>query len=684
MKYLTFLASILLALPAIAAERCEGRYQAAAEMVDAAIGRYDTLYSGGMHWHQLDHIGATLDLYRLWRGRPDLGLRRLDIYDNAFDSHLQADSVGEVITEALGLVESEQAGSKPPSEQIKAAILLDLATSVSVPADWWRGPEKPPRVSDEERTAAQQNLMRHWYEVATGTLPVPSWLQEPESTSNLTGVQRALAHLAAENPLLDWLQTVIAASDTPWSLAWHLDEGRTDHNAEYERLIADALHKFKAGRGIEWAVAAQLFWHPGTVHADELRRIAKNWEDRVLKCEASPAEYAAYAAGASVAGRYTGIVSDHERMAALPPTVLSVLARNTAMLVMARGNVADAPEALNALSAIAPEKGFQPWLNVARTYTATSVEQLIDIHRGQDLDPKSVRVLNLLSVGNLQYLAQSGAFSGEVEVNLLEGTFARLVALGRTDEARALLPRLREKLAASGSKETIGAVEPSLPDDVAMALVVSRTPGLSTWITGGMGFGYRYTDVGLNLFDEHDSRELPKEFSDGSAIQGDFETWLLLPQKWYRFHSMRGFTWDAMERSYANQNRRQRGTEMVPAPAIFNPQPNQASFGIAKLAAFDEIALLQGDRRLIRQVSLTLLRWADAASDTWLKNLLSNRDLVAEALHRVVMLNRYDSGGDIDGVPLGKRAFKLLHKRFPKSEWAMKTPHWYNGRQFNR
>ncbi|MBX9635699.1 MAG: hypothetical protein K2X44_12020 [Magnetospirillum sp.] len=644
MKYLAFLASILLALPAIAAERCEGRYLAATEMVDAAIGRYDTLYSGGVHWHQLDHIGATLDLYRLWRGRPDLGLRRLYLHDDAFDGHLEESSVGKLIAEAIDLVESDQAGTASPSEHIEAATLLDLATSVSLPADWWRA---------------------------------------PDGAANLSDVQRTVAHLATESPLLDWLQTAIAASDTPWSLAWHLDDGRADHNAEYERLITDALHKFKAGRGIEWAVAAQLFWHSGTVHEDELLQIGKDLEGKILKCEASPAEYAAYAAGASVAGRYTGIVSDRDRMAALPPSVQSVLARNTAMQIMARGSVADAPEALNALSGIALEKGFQPWLNVARNYTATSVEQLIEIHRGQDLDPKSVRVLNLLTVDNLQRLAQSGAISGETEVNLLEGTFARLFALGRVDEARGLLPRLREKLVASGSRKTIGAVEPSLPNDVAMALVVSRTPGLSTWIRGGTAFGYRYTDVGLNLFNTSHNRELPKEFGDGRAIQGDFETWLLLPQKWYRFYSMRGLTWDAMERNYANQKRRQRGTESLPAPAIFNSQPNHPSFGIARLAAFDEITLLQGDRRLIRQVSLTLLRWADAASDTWLKNLLSNRDLVAEALHRVVMLNRYDSGGDIDGVPLGKRAFKLLHKRFPKSEWAKKTPHWYNGRHLD-
>ncbi|MBF0324722.1 MAG: hypothetical protein HQL42_06570 [Alphaproteobacteria bacterium] len=641
MKYFLFLLSMALASPALAAERCDGRYQAAAAMIDGAISRYDTVYSGGSHWHRLDHVGATLDLYRLWRGLPDLGMRGLE-GDDQFENPFDTDSWAEAIAEAVELVENDPSGSSSEPERLKAAIVLDLATSVRRPADWWRA---------------------------------------PDDAANPTVVQYTVARLAAERPLLDWLQTIITASDTPWSLAWHLDHGGQDHAAEYERLIADALDKYMAGRGIEWAVAAQLFWHQGTAHADALGRIAKDIEDKVLKCAASPAEYAAHAAGASVAGRYTGIALDRERMAVLPWSVQSVLARNAAMMAMARGGAVEAREVLERLVGITSEPGFQGWLNVARTYMADSVDTLIEIHRGHEPDTKSIRALNVLSVGDLLRLVRSEAFSGQAEIDILKGTVARLVALGRAGEARALLPRLTEKMVAIGDMTPIGVGTSSLPDDVAMALAVSRHPGLSPWIRGVGSHRYRYVDVGIYYFDEHGGRALPSAFSNGDAIQGDFETWLLLPQKWYRFQGMRGITWDAMERAHASRTRRQKNDETISPPAIFPPPPDQSSFGLARLAALDEIGQLQGERRLIRQVSLSLLRWADSQSGTWFKALLSNRDLVAEALHRVVMLNRYESGGDIDGVPLGKRAFKLLHKRFPRSDWAKKTPHWYNGRQ---
>ena len=33
--------------------------------------------------------------------------------------------------------------------------------------------------------------------------------------------------------------------------------------------------------------------------------------------------------------------------------------------------------------------------------------------------------------------------------------------------------------------------------------------------------------------------------------------------------------------------------------------------------------------------------------------------------------------GDATTPPLSKRAFTLLHQRYPKSGWAEKTPYWY-------
>jgi len=48
---------------------------------------------------------------------------------------------------------------------------------------------------------------------------------------------------------------------------------------------------------------------------------------------------------------------------------------------------------------------------------------------------------------------------------------------------------------------------------------------------------------------------------------------------------------------------------------------------------------------------------------------------VPEALHLAVQLTRTNSGcGSEEKTKLSKRAFQLLHKRFPKTDWAKKTP----------
>ena len=80
-KLLLFLTNICLSFAcfaqAITPPLCHEKYSDVAQMIDATYEKYGTLYSGGEHWHQLDHVGATVDLYRLWRGLPDLKLRNL-------------------------------------------------------------------------------------------------------------------------------------------------------------------------------------------------------------------------------------------------------------------------------------------------------------------------------------------------------------------------------------------------------------------------------------------------------------------------------------------------------------------------------------------------------------------------------------------------------------------------------
>lgn len=50
---------------------------------------------------------------------------------------------------------------------------------------------------------------------------------------------------------------------------------------------------------------------------------------------------------------------------------------------------------------------------------------------------------------------------------------------------------------------------------------------------------------------------------------------------------------------------------------------------------------------------------------------------LAEALHLVVRATRYGNGNKDTGA-VSKAAFEMLHKRFPESEWAKKTPYWFN------
>ena len=50
---------------------------------------------------------------------------------------------------------------------------------------------------------------------------------------------------------------------------------------------------------------------------------------------------------------------------------------------------------------------------------------------------------------------------------------------------------------------------------------------------------------------------------------------------------------------------------------------------------------------------------------------------VPEALHLAVLSSRYGQNDDDTGH-LSMLAFQLLHKRYPKSEWAKKTPYWFN------
>jgi hypothetical protein len=92
-------------------------------------------------------------------------------------------------------------------------------------------------------------------------------------------------------------------------------------------------------------------------------------------------------------------------------------------------------------------------------------------------------------------------------------------------------------------------------------------------------------------------------------------------------------------------------------------------------------AFLTDTERQTAEVEWTALTKFERASDWLAKETLTfakahpDDPRIAEALHLVVRVTRYSCDGG--STSNSKAAFQLLHKRYPKSEWAKKTPYWY-------
>ena len=65
-------------------------------------------------------------------------------------------------------------------------------------------------------------------------------------------------------------------------------------------------------------------------------------------------------------------------------------------------------------------------------------------------------------------------------------------------------------------------------------------------------------------------------------------------------------------------------------------------------------------------------------SDTWLERQLFDQTAYADALHRVILLNRRSPGALVEGNPAGQRAFALLTTRFADTQAGKRTKFWYH------
>lgn len=637
-RSLPVIAALAAGLPAAAdpLERCNGKYADVVDMIERGVGKYETLYSGGNHWQRLDDVGGTLDLYRLWRGYPDVKLRSTFQPPGWRDPEFSSEEINTYNNTATDL-------------WTKGSWALHAG-----------GPAKP--------TRAEAFWAGFGLDILTSPGPAPDWWRHLNAQDHLTDMQRWVAEKAKTEPGLDWLQMALAASAAPWANSWRaLDDTDEKTRQTYERLAQSAFDRYRAGDGIEWLVVAAL--NSPQVNrnrplADELGKL----REQAKSCDATPAQYAAYAVVLPILERDIPELQEEfpkvePLYADMPATIRYTTVSNRlssyVLDTIARGEKADhlylfQGDALQGIDRLRIS------VDLAQLYTATRIE---DVPTSSSAYVR--RAYNMLSADHLTMLARRK----DADPELMRVAFARHVALGHVQKAAALVSQL--KIASPKDAAKIDRIwsEP-WPEATRLAMIVFETPNLSTLLKGGEDLG----DVGFYYYWDYvrDRRNLPEEYASGAFLQRDFETFLILPQRYGAYWGMRGSTIEWIERS-ARRNRYDFWRQQAPAPRVIADGPSSRSFPFIRLIAWSEVGRLTGEEKLMAVVAPEIIAWAEEQSKA-----PSKREETAATLAKLIMLCRTNDCGDYAGKPTSLRAFQILKRRLPETKAARKTRWWFN------
>jgi hypothetical protein len=625
---------------------CDGKYAAAAELIDAAYSKYGTLYSGGAYRKRLESVGATIDLYRFRRGLPDLKLREVN----------------------------------PPSWSTEDRKRFPYGWDLGHPPEtyweksrWAVSPEAPSDPTYEALVWAGIGPNK-----LTSAGPAPDWWLRPEDFPKLTRRQRWVSETIASEPFLDWLQTVLAASAAPWANYWHLSgiEGslgffKLGEFDVYIRLAERALDRYEAGEGTEWLAASASIGAP----LNRLRSEMAQVRIRIADCSASPQDYAVYAVDVAVrrptlsGSAFLGV----RLQPYLPSSVRMAAAENTLFLyalneVPSRTRKYETPRS-NVSKALAKLREFEPentpWQQQVDMFDLITAETIDQIPISDHAYVR--RAYNLLSADHLAQLARR---AGE-DAHLATIAFTRHVALENWSEAETLLPLLTS----SGTRlPEVGNIwRQRAPRSVRLAAIAITLPSSTTHVRGSA----TNRDFALYLYQRHTEarRNLPSEYRFAQTLQRDFEAWLMWPSQWRAFRGMHGIQINWLQR---------RAARRIPPPRIdtvslsaLPVRPDDPGTNFSRLIALEEIARLTGRKRFLHTIGRTLVPWAEEQTRGRLWRTLADLTFEAETLAQFVRICRYDSCGVLDDKPAQQRAFELLHYRLGEYPAAQRTPHWW-------
>ena len=669
----------VLAVPAMAQEEdvlCRGKYAFAAEMLDATYSKRGTLYSGA----GMIGVGASLDLWRLLVGLPDYNFRG-------------GEDMFKVLYHRIDPPGSPWDGFVSP-EWARFAFdkLLPYATA---PNDQVAYPG--PRV-----------WVRVMLDVLTPTGPSPDWWINPERRKDLTHTELIVADTAAENDLVDWMLGVVIQARLPATISRggnHDDRRRQSFAFTLPALQTLESHywqRFDRSSGIEWAILAVLFSSsPKAVDRAEDMRLG--WEAAVRDCSANPAEYVAFAVSTYDSEQQnifsTPFPAPDAAYTLLPPAMKDRLVAGEAFQLLARESAAyrtdygyagnwrplrstrEEPgvELERAKAAIGslpkPQHGQLPVAEVLMLM-ADDVDELGAIINEYGLGGGTDNLLAMLSAEDLFMLAQgrpeSEKFRHSVDGDkaaLAWSAFLRFLALGQYEEANRALKLVAETdYRFEGLFAKYTAMD--APLEVRLALLALDVPKLTLRVA----YWSEHREIETPqpwrwVRNGYYSPDLPDWVRFGAPVQRAVEKHLRSGRFWYAVKS---------ERSYWRGTPWGLSSPIEPEFIAFPPRgPNVAGVPFGKLVAMDELQQLGPETGLTQRLSEIIIRWADEGSDEWDEVLAAQATPMSEALARIVRLNRYRSVGEVDGIFAGKRAFQVLHDRFPLSKAARETPVWW-------
>lgn len=638
------------------AQTCDRRYDHAVALIDQAYTQYGTLYSGGRNYGS---VGPTLEIYRLLMDLPDSGMATLRDRNMAFvdpgGNHADPTFADQTLTRSLPRISDPLFWRDMSDGSTDSEVLLNLLTVVGPYPGWWLTPDAP----------------------------------------HLTPVEQVIASHAHDDAL-DWLLSVQAASARPFALSWHLQTHHRDGRLTASRAVFDhSLAQFNKTESLAWLLAVMLNrederweWRRDSNAVQPLVAIEARVADlqqAVLLCQASPAEYLVFAIGTYEqlrlgATRYSGTMPDDERLQLLPPILRRMAAVQLAKFDLRQNYRSTEFYSPSQLRFLATDPRFDRWLSIGRSYQARTLDELIAVNADVALDPKTVRLLNILSADDLLTFAQSRDTYPDGQRDIITTAFLRFFALrqddkaaGMVDEIIALWPDLAEELThAWGQDSALGyrlaQVVLTLPEPR-----VVLVPRYTNWQDPGAFEDPLQSDYRLQWWTTaRRSRDLPMAMRTGGFLTRDLRYW------------METVGSNPAARGSVLSRARMRGLPMPDALIGTDPAlPENASLyyqtnlGPARFAGWDELARLGPEIGLANRLGQELVLHARQQTAGPLQWLAADRIQLANQMVLVIDQGRRMIHGDLDGQPLGQAAFDVLHGALRFTDAAAQTPHWF-------